>query len=350
MSNTKDYVGTGRVEIIGNHTDHQGGHVLSCPSNEKIRASVTDNNESIIRIDSEGFDLIEIDISGKPIDYEKGTTAAFVVGILEGFALYYGKRDMSGAGCDIHITSEVGVGSGLSSSASFEILIARIINDRYYDNVATDVELAKIGLYAENEFYGKPCGLQDHLVISLGKMVLMDLSNEDPEYEFIDCDFARDGYCMKVVMTGSDHAGLGAEYASIPEDMIAVAKLMGLNVLGEISKSEFIEHLPMLEEKVKEGTITQLQLNRAKHYYDEDERVLEGAAALREGNIQRFLECVNESGLSSENLLQNVLPPGVEENGLSRALNEYRNRTTTAALKLEGGGFGGSIMVFEKID
>ena len=345
----KAYTGTGRVEIIGNHTDHQGGKVLACPTNEKIRAYVADNHESIIRIISEGFDPVEIDVSADTIEYEQGTTTAIVAGLLAGFAQRHGKANLTSNGFDAHINSEIGVGSGLSSSAAFEILLARIINDKYYDGVAAPVELAKIGKFAENEYYGKPCGLQDQLAISLGRMVLMDFNGKEPEYEFIDFDFEKAGYRMKIIATESDHAKCGAEFASIPEDMLTVAHLMGLERLGDISKDRFLKQLPMLEEKLADGTITELQLNRARHFYDETERVLAGAVALQAGNVQKFLACVNASGQSSETLLRNILPPGVEENALSQTLAEYRAKPTTAALKLEGGGFGGSVMVFEKL-
>ena len=355
------YVGTGRVEIIGNHTDHQGGCVLACPTKEKIRAYVADNHAGRIRVYSEGFPAVDVDISGGNNQYEKGTTKAILVGLLTGFADLYGapdakvtESDVGNApgfdkpGFDIHIKSEVAVGSGLSSSAAFEILLARIINYRMYGGRADAVQIAKIGQFAENAFYGKPCGLQDQLAISLGRLVLMNFSTKEPEYEFIDYDFSKSGYRMRIIGTDSDHADLGAEFASIPEDMFTVAGLMGLERLGDISRERFLKRVPELEQKVKEGVITELQLNRARHFYDETERVVAGATSLQAGNIERFLACINASGRSSEELLQNILPEGVKENNLSRTLNEYRARPTTAALKLEGGGFGGSVMVWEE--
>ena len=341
------YVGTGRVEIIGNHTDHQGGRVLACPTKEKIRAYVADNHESVIRVFSAGFDPAILDVSTDEYSYEKGTTTAILAGLLTGFADSHGKAKLAGNGFDVHIRSDIGVGSGLSSSAAFEILLARIINDRYYDGVVTPVELAKIGKFSENEFYGKPCGLQDQLAISLGRMVLMDFNGKEPEYEFIDYDFSRAGYRMKIVSTDSDHAAAGAEFASIPGDMFTIAHLMGLERLGDISRDKFHRYLPMLEEKVAAGEITELQLNRARHFYDENDRVLAGAVALQAGNLQRFLSCVDASGRSSERLLKNILAPGETENALSQTLEEYRSKPTTAACKLEGGGFGGSVLVFE---
>ena len=343
----KTYTGTGRVEIIGNHTDHQGGKVLACPTKEKIRASVADNHESVIRVFSEGFEPVTIDVATEEYEYEPGTTESILIGLLVGFKNKYGKTTLKDRGCDIHIQSEIGVGSGLSSSAAFEILLAHIINDRYYDGIAAPVELAKIGKFAENEYYGKPCGLQDQLAISLGRMVLMDFNSSEPEYEFIDFDFDKAGLSMKIVSTKSDHAKCGAEFASIPEDMLTVARMMGVERLGDISKDSFLKNIPMLEEKVKAGEITELQLNRARHFYDETERVQAGASALKYGDVQKFLACVNESGRSSETLLQNILAPGESENALSRTLDEYKALPTTAALKLEGGGFGGSVMVFE---
>lgn len=344
----KAYVGTGRIEIIGNHTDHQGGRVLVAPTKQKIRAYVADNHRDVIRLVSKGFEPFEVSLTGEP-SHQKRSSASLVEGIIAGFAEVYGEIQGEKKGFDAHIKSEIGVGSGLSSSAAFEILIARIINDRYYDGKADAVLLAKIGMRAEREYYGKPCGMQDQLAISLGRMALLDFSSREPEYEFIDYDFKDVFLEMKIIDTNSDHENLGSEFASIPRDMNKVAELMGIEKLGDINNDRFFKNIPMLEKKVAEGEITELQLNRARHFYDENERVLAGAVALQTGRIQKFLACVNESGQSSEVLLQNILPEGVDENPLSKTLEEYKNRPSTAAIKLEGGGFGGSVLVFERI-
>lgn len=341
------YTATGRVELIGNHTDHQGGWVLSCPANEKITAEVTDNYGNLIKVKSEGFGEFVLDVSGNEYEYERETTEAIIAGLLDGFAKRYGKVDLAGRGFDAEVCSEIGVGSGLSSSSAFGMLIAYIINDRYYDNQAGPVEMAQIGQYAEREFYGKPGGMQDQLTINMGKLLLMNFKNETPEYEFIDYDFDGSGYEMKIVSTDSDHSHCTGEYASIPEDMEAVAKVLGAGRLGDISKETYVNGEPILRKAVEDGVITPLQFNRAKHYFEENDRVLKGATALKEGDIETFLKCVDESGRSSEQLLENVLPPGVSSNGLSRTIEEYRNKPTTVALKLQGGGFGGSIMIFE---
>lgn len=343
----KAYVGTGRIEIIGNHTDHQGGCVLVHPTEEKIRAYVADNHEKKIRIFSEGFDSVEIDISDN-IQYEAGTITSIVAGLFDGFKVYHGDA-MLEEGFDVYIKSEVGVGSGLSSSAAFEMLMARILNDRYYDGSVSAVELAKISQHSENLFYGKPCGMQDQLAIALGRMALLDFSSKEPEYEFIDFDFEKAGYRLKIVGTDSDHAACSKEFNSIIDDMHAVAQMLGIEKLGKISREKFMKMRPQLEEKVEEGFLTELQLNRAQHFYEENERVIAGATALQAGNMQKFLACVNGSGRSSENMLENILPYGVNENELSRTLDKYRKMPTTAALKLEGGGFGGSVLVIEHI-
>ncbi len=343
----KPYTATGRIEIIGNHVDHQGGRILDCPTREKIRAYVADNHSDIIRIYSQGFDPLIID-TGSEITFERSTTGALVAGILAGFTDLFGKADFSGRGFDCYIRSEVKVGGGTSSSAAFEVLFSRIINDRYYDNRADAVQIAKISYFAEREFFGKLCGMQDQLAVSLGRLVLLDFGMAEPEYEFIDFDFNKTPYKMRIIQTDSDHADKGADFDSIPKDMYRVAELMGLKKLGEISSDTFKRRLPELEAKVKEGEITELQLNRARHYYDEVDRVLTGATALQAGNFEKFLACVDASGRSSEELLKNIVPEGVTENDLSRTIAEYRAKPTTAALKLEGGGFGGSILVFEK--
>lgn len=342
------YSATGRVELIGNHTDHQGGFVLSCPAKEKIWADVSDNGQSVIRIDSEGFGVMELDISSYDFDYQRETTLSIVAGLLTGFAERFGKKDLKGRGFDAKIRSEIGVGSGLSSSSAFGMLIAYIINDRYYDGIADGVEMALIGQFAEREFYGKPGGMQDQLTINMGRLMLMNFKDEMPEYEFIDFDLDGSGYEMKIIATDSDHSKCTGEYASIPDDMQAVARQMGKERLGDISNEEFEAALPELEKRVGDGMISRLQLNRARHYFDENKRVIQGAEALKAGDFEGFLRVVDESGLSSENLLENVLPPGVEENGLSLTLGEYRKKPDVAAVKLQGGGFGGSILVFKK--
>ena len=343
----KSYTGTGRIEIIGNHTDHQGGRVMVAPSPHKIRAYVAENHSDHIRIISEGFEPFEVSVTGGT-RYEKGTTAALVTGILEGFIDLFGPFDGKGNGFDAHIKSEVAVGSGLSSSAAFEILLCRIINDRYFGGKADAVQLAKISMFSEREYYGKPCGMMDQLAISLGQMAMIDFNSKEPEIELIDFDFDAAGYEMKVVMTKSDHAELDDEYASVPDDMFAVAKALGVSRLGDLNDEQFRRKLPVLEKLVEKGELKALQVNRARHYFDENERVLAAAIALKTGNAERFMQCINESGLSSENLLKNIVPPGVEENDLSRTIKEYRAKPDTAAVRLIGGGFGGSVLVFRR--
>ena len=320
---------------------------MTAPTEEKIRAYIADNHTDSVRIISEGYDPFEVSLTDRK-DFKAGTTAALVTGMLDSFAGLFGEKDLSGRGFDAHVSSEVAVGSGLSSSAAFEILLARIINEKYYDGKADAVQLAKIGQRAERDYYGKPCGLLDQLAISLGQPVMMDFITEEPGIELLDMDLGKAGYALEVVPTDSSHDELDAEYASVPDDMFAVAHELGLGRLGEIGREDFLAKLPELEEKVKSGALTELQLDRARHFYDETERVLDAANALKEGDIDRFVTRLNESGLSSENLLKNVLPPGVKETGLSRALAEYRAKPDTAAVRLIGGGFGGSILVIHR--
>ena len=343
----RSYIGTGRIEVLGNHTDHQGGRVMVAPTECKIKAYVAENHSDVIRIISEGFDPFEVSIIDRT-GYEKGTTRALVTGILEGFVDLFGTFEGEGSGFDAYIKSDVAVGSGLSSSAAFEILVARIINERYYGGRADAVELAKIAMFAEREYFGKPCGMMDQLAISLGRLAMIDFNGKEPDIELLDKDFEDAGLEVLVVPTESDHEGLDAEYASVPDDMFAVAEELGIERLGDINEEQFRRSLPKLETMVKQGRLTALQLDRARHFYDENSRVLAASVALKTGNTDRFLQCINESGLSSENLLRNVLPPGVSENGLSRALAEYKARPDTAAVRLIGGGFGGSILVFRK--
>ena len=342
------YIGTGRIEIIGNHTDHQGGRVIAAPAPHKIKAFVADNDSDYIHVESEGYEPFEVSLVDRS-HYKKGTTAALVTGILDGFADLFGAFDASGKGFDLHMKSEVPVGSGLSSSAAFEILVARIINDRFFGGKANAVEIAKIGMFAERDYYGKPCGLLDQLAISLGRPAMIDFRNEEPEIEFVDLDLEKYGYTLEVVPTESDHADLDDDYASIPDDMFAVAKALGVQRLSDLNEEQFKRGKKKLAELVEKGELKQLQVDRAQHYFDENERVLAAATALEVGNIEKFISCINESGLSSENLLKNVVPPTMKENGLSRALKEYKAKPDTAAVRLIGGGFGGSILVIKKM-
>ena len=342
------YTGTGRIEIIGNHTDHQGGRVICAPTDHKIRAYVANNHKDVIMVSSEGFAPFEVSLSNRNT-FEKGTSEALLIGMLDGFVSLFGEFETEGRGIDVYMKSEVGVGSGLSSSAAFEILLARIINERYFGGKADAVGLAKIAQAAERDYYGKPCGMLDQLAISLGRPAMLDFGSPEPEIELLDLDLSSKGYELIVVPTDSSHDDLDDEYASVPDDMFAVAHAMGIEKLGEYNEEQFKRKLPMLEELVGKGELTELQLNRARHFYDENERVLAAAEALKAGNIDRFLQCINASGLSSENLLRNVVPPGVEENGLSRALDEYKTKPETAAVRLIGGGFGGSILVIRRI-
>ena len=341
----KTYTATGRLEIIGNHTDHQGGHVLAMPTKEKIYAEVSDNDSDLIQIFSEGFEPIELNIFDDYI-YEQGTSRALLVGILDGFAKRFGNIQVHNAGFDAHIKTEIKPGGGTSSSAAYEILFAKIINDKHYNNQANPIELAKIGKFAENVYYGKSCGLQDQLAASLGQMVIMDFKNEEPSYELIDFDFDKAGYKIELVESNTDHADNTIEFESIIKDYNLIATELGVKQLGDISKSEFQTRLPELEEKFQQGRFTQDQLNRAIHFYNENERVVTGAEALKRCDVETFLQCVNESTISSENLLKNILPKGVTENNLSKLIAEYRAKNSTVAIKLQGGGFGGNILVF----
>ena len=343
----RSYIGTGRIEVLGNHTDHQGGKVLMMPTEQKIKAYVAENHSDLITVASEGFSPFSVSITDRA-GYEKGTASALVTGILEGFVDLFGPFNGEGNGLDVYVKSDVAVGSGLSSSAAFEILICRIINDRYYNGRADAVQLAKIAMFAEREYYGKPCGMLDQLAVSLGRLAMVDFNGKEPEIELIDFDFDAAGYDIVIVPTESSHEGLDEEYAAVPGDMFKVAEALGVSRLGDLNEEQFRRSLPKLEKMVNRGELTQLQVNRAQHYFDENERVLAASVALQTGNIEKFLDCVNGSGLSSENLLKNVVPKGVEENDLSRTLKEYRAKPDTAAIRLIGGGFGGSVLVFRK--
>ncbi len=360
----KSYVGTGRIEILGNHTDHQGGRVMVAPSPHKIRAYVAENHGRTIRVKSVGFEPVELSLAAAPADesdkvviagIQKGTTKALVQGILAGFAELFGQISDAEGGIDIHVKSEVPVGSGLSSSAAFEVLIARIINERYYGCRASDIDIARISMLAEQNYYGKPCGMMDQLAIAIGRPAMLDFGGKDVEIEPIGEDLAcfesmlaDYGIGTEIHVTGDSHDGKAEEFASIPGDMFKVAGALGISRLGDFNEEQFKRRLPELDEKVKAGELTELQLNRAKHFYAESERVLAGAVALKTGNIEKFLQCVNLSCHSSETLLRNIVPEGTLDNELAREIRHLRGLDDTLAVKLIGGGFGGSVLAFVK--
>ena len=331
----------GRTEIGGNHTDHQHGKVLAGSVNLDIIAAVAPNEDNVIRVQSEGFHMDTIDLADLSIhDSETDHSASIIRGIAANFA----ERGCKIRGLNIYTTSTVLKGSGLSSSAAFEVLMANIINHLFFDNKCTPVELAQIGQFAENVYYGKPSGLLDQMASSVGAMVTVDFADKAaPKVERVDFDFAATGHTLCIIDSGADHADLTSEYAAIPGELKAVCAFFGKSVLREVDEAEFYENLPKVRAEVGDRAIL-----RAIHIFDENRRVDQELTALRSGNFEEFLSVVKSSGLSSWRYLQNVVPAGYKRNqevalALTLAENLLSGR---GACRVHGGGFAGTIQAY----
>lgn len=331
----------GRTEIGGNHTDHQHGCVLAAAVDLETVADVTLNGTDNILIQSEGYPAFSIDINDLSInDSEKNTTVALVRGVVAGFV----NRNVRVQGFNAKIHSTVLPGSGLSSSAAFEVLIGTIINELFNEGKVSAEEIAMIGQYAENVYFGKPCGLMDQMASSVGSLVYIDFADpKQPKVEKIDFDLADAGYALCIIDSGADHADLTDEYAAIPMEMKQVCSLFGKEVLREIPEETFLKALPSLRGQVPDRAIL-----RALHIYRENERVAKQAQALKDKDIATFMNLIKESGNSSWKYLQNITPAGAvkhQEVAVALALcDTYLNGE--GAYRVHGGGFAGTVQAF----
>ena len=325
----------GRTEIGGNHTDHQLGRVLAGAVDVDTLAAVAPNGEPVIRVLSEGYPLCEIDLDDLGIrPAEAGTTAALIRGVAGRI------RELGHPvpGFDAYVSSRVLPGSGLSSSAAFEVLIGTVIN--HLDGCGLDaIEIAQIGQYAENVYFGKPCGLLDQAASSLGGVITIDFADE--------IDLAGCGYALCIVDSGADHADLTDEYAAIPGELSRICAHFGKKHLREVPEEDFYASLPALREAAGDRAVL-----RAMHIYEENRRVTEQVAALKQGHFDRFLELVKASGRSSWMYLQNVIPAGYKAHqdlAVSLALAE-KLLAGRGACRVHGGGFAGTIQAFVPLD
>lgn len=330
----------GRTEIAGNHTDHEGGTVIAGAVNRYVHALFSPNETLGVRLESEGHTPVELDLSDlTPQSSEHGTSKALVRGIAAGFAA----RGYVPHGFDAVMTSDVPAGSGLSSSAAFELAVAQACNVMWAKGVIAPEDLALMAQAAERDFFGKPCGLMDQASVALGG--IQHMSFADPlalQAEPINFDFADAGYAICLVAVGADHSTLIGEYAAVPGEMQAVAKHLGYEVLDQLGENDVIAHIPELREALGDRAVL-----RALHYYREDRLVSLRAAALKHGDIKTFLEYERLSGASSAMYLQNI-GQGVTEQPamLALALAEELLHGAGACARIHGGGFGGTIQVF----
>lgn len=334
----------GRTEICGNHTDHQCGMVLAASINLETVAAVRPRNDGMIRLLSEGYPMCEVDLKSlKPAEAERESTAALIRGVAAGFA----EKGFAPVGFDACVCSTVLAGSGLSSSAAFEILMGTIENHLTEAGFSA-MELAKIGRKAENVFFGKPCGLMDQAASASGGIVFIDFApDREVESETIDVNFEDFGYALVVIDSSADHTELTADYAAIPEELKEVCAFFGKRVLREVDEEEFYARLPEVRAAVCDRAVL-----RAMHIYDENRRVLLARAALKNGNMEDFLRQIQKSGRSSQLLLQNIIPGGATKHqALSYTLAcAERLLDGEGACRVHGGGFAGTIQVFVPLD
>ena len=343
----KQYVfsAPGRTEIGGNHTDHQHGCVLAAAVDLETVATVWVDDSTLIQIDSEGYPVIAVDLNELDVrEDEKNTTASLIRGIASAFV----QRGAKLSGFRAKVKSTVLPGSGLSSSAAFEVLIGTILNELFFEKKLSAIEIAQIGQYAENVYFGKPCGLMDQMASSVGSLVFIDFENPaQPMVEKIRFDLAEAGYALCIIDSGADHADLTDEYAAIPAEMKQVCSFFGKDVLRQISDEDFFAALPDLRRCVPDRAIL-----RAMHIYEENQRVLGQVKALKENDVDTFLKLVKESGRSSWMYLQNITPTGSimhQEVAVALALCETYLKGQ-GAYRVHGGGFAGTVQAFVPLD
>ena len=332
----------GRTEIGGNHTDHNKGKVLAAAVNLDTLAAVTPREDGMVNIHSEGYAPISMSLEDLSVrEDEKGTTAALVRGVAAGM-----KADgLNVGGFDAVMTSTVRGGSGLSSSAAVEVLLCAIFDELYNGNKMNAKQRAKISQYAENVYFGKPCGMLDQMASSLGGLAYMDFKEADPELQAVSYDFAAKGYSLVVVNTGGSHDDLTADYAAVPAEMRAVAAYFGEETLRSVLPENFIQAIPQLREKLGFAHADRA-IMRAGHYFAENRRVAEQVAALKNDDLQEFFRLIIESGRSSYCYLQNVFATSErQELALGLMLSEQK-LTGMGAWRVHGGGFAGTTLNF----
>ena len=331
----------GRTEIGGNHTDHQHGTVLAGSVDLDVIAIVSLNGEDIIRIKSEGYDMDTVNIAElDKNDNEKGRAVSLIRGVCKSFTELGCKL----SGFNAYTTSNVLKGSGLSSSAAFEVLLGNIINGMFNNNATDAITIAKIGQFAEREYFGKPCGLLDQMASSLGGFTFADFNDPtNPITESINLDINSFGYTLCVVDTGGNHANLTGDYADITIECKEISNALDVDFLRDADQSKFYSSLSDLRSKYGDRAVL-----RAFHFFNENERVLNQRAALKENRFEDFLKMVNASGESSYNYLQNLYSTSnVKEQGLCLALaltKQFLNGK--GACRVHGGGFAGTIQCY----
>lgn len=334
------YSASGRTEITGNHTDHQHGCVIAGAVNLDTIGIASFHNENTVRIQSEGYDEISVVLNDLGIHENKNSSSEIVRGICAKFAGMGVKIN----GFDMYTTSDVLSGSGISSSASFETLVATAINCFYNNGQADAVEIAKIGQFAENVYFGKKSGLMDQLVCSVGGFVFIDFKNiENPYIEKVNADLSETGYKLIITDTKGSHSDLTDDYVTVRSEMESVAKYFGKNVLREVDEKMLWESIPDIRKKISDRSVL-----RAVHFFDDSRRAEEEKNALSENRFEDFIRLVNDSGNSSMNLLQNLYScKNPCEQAIPLAIMAgKRILGGRGAVRVHGGGFAGTVQAF----
>ena len=339
------YSAPGRTEIGGNHTDHQHGRVLAGSVNIDMIAAAAPNDKNQLRVQSEGYDLCVIDLNDlEARKEEENTTAA----LLRGECAAFTQRGAKLAGLDIYISSNVPKGSGVSSSAAFEVLIGVILNDCFMAEKVSPIAIAQIGQWAENVYFGKPCGLMDQMASSVGNIITIDFADPaHPDVEPVQVDFSKAGLALCILDSCADHADLTDEYAAVPAECRAVAAVCGGEVLRDVPFDTFLAKLPECRRQCGDRAVL-----RAFHFYADNDRVPQQVAALRSGDFDAFLQLVTASGDSSWEYLQNVIPAGYKEHqemGVTIAAAKHYLQGK-GAVRVHGGGFAGTAQAFVPVD
>lgn len=335
------YSAPGRTEVGGNHTDHQHGRVLAGAVSLDVIGAVSPNDDNTIRILSEGHDMCEVKLDDLSVNKSEANSSPSLV---RGIASKISEMGYSVKGFDAYTTSQVLCGSGLSSSAAFEVLVANIINQLYCNGELSPVKMAIISQYAENVYFGKPSGLMDQTACAVGGFITIDFENpEQPKVENIHFDLDKHGYKLVIVNTGANHADLTDDYSSIPADMKSVARQFDKEFLREVDENDVLQNIESLRNKISDQAIL-----RAIHFFDDNNRVIKQASALMNDNISEFFNQVNISGASSFDYLQNVYSPhNPLEQGISLALCITRRFIkNNGACRVHGGGFAGTIQAY----
>ena len=327
------FISPGRLEIIGNHTDHNGGLAIVAGASLRMYAAANPTGNKIVRLFSDGFGMFETRIKpSDPNPKDFGRTKALLTGIVSGFL----KRGFQVGGINIAMTTEVLSGSGISSSAAFETLVCEILNYSFNKGRVSKMEMVKISQEAESLYFGKPCGLLDQIGSCYGDISIVDFKNEVPEVK--NTKFPFDLHIF-LINPGGSHAGLTDYYAAVPNDMHAAAKAFGKRVLREVDEKVFYEHMD-------DSGLNEMEIKRAKHFFEENKRVKKAFDAINNNDEQAFIDAINESGMSSSFVLQNTFVPGRKEHSPEEALEIARLIAPKSAHRVHGGGFMGTTISF----